>query len=180
VSQLLSGTFDGAEKGGLMREALAQTLVGRALFLTTPGSVESVPAPTIATLLDDPVLVRLTHQAVLVAVIAVGRAVVTRWVQAYPERDGPVRAISAAEAWVASPCPDAAELAAKAADSAIEQAIAVWRGPLQNAPWAGRTAAWVAMAPKYDWPAVAALFGACQANGERQVVKVIATALPEQ
>ena len=133
-----------------MREAVAETLVERALLLTTPGGGESDSVPTIATLLDDPLLVRLTHQAVLVAVIALGRAVVTSWVEAYPEQDGPLLAAAAAEAWVASPSPDAAELAAKAADPATKQAIAVWRGQFQHAAWAGRTVAWVAMAPKYD------------------------------
>jgi hypothetical protein len=44
---------------------------------------------------------------------------------------------------------------------------------------AGRTAAWVAMAPKHDWPAVAALFGACQAIGRPRVVAAVAAALPE-
>jgi len=162
-----------------MREAVAEALVGRALFLTTSGGVEPDPAPTIATLLDDPVLAGLTHQAVVVAVIALGRTVVARWTRAYPEQDGPQLAVAAAEAWAVAPSGDAAELAARAADPAIKQAIAVWRGQQQHAAWAGRTAAWVAMAPKYDWPAVAAVFGACQAIGKRQVVAALASALPD-
>src|SRR5262249_39903908 len=163
----------------LIREAVAETLVARALFLTLPGGGESDPAPTIATLLHDPVLARRTPQEVLGAVIALGRTVIARWAQAYPDQDGPHRALAAAEAWAAAPSPDAAELAAKAADLASKQAIAVWPGPLQHAAWAGRTVAWVAMARRYECPADAALFGACQAIGRRQVVAAVASALPE-
>src|SRR5579884_760311 len=50
----------------------------------------------------------------------------------------------------------------------------------QHAAWAGRTAAWVALAPKYDWPAVAALFGACQALGKREVVAALAGIDPRE
>jgi len=162
-----------------MREAVAEALVERALLLTMPSGGESDPAPTIAILLDKPILAGLTNQALLVAVIALGRSVLTRWTRAFPEQDGPQLAVAAAEAWAVAPSPDGAQSAANAADLAIRQAIAVWHGPQQHAAWAGRTAAWVAMAPKYDWPAVAALFGACQAIGARQVVAVLASTLPE-
>jgi hypothetical protein len=164
----------------LMREAVAEALVGRALLLMTPGRGCSDPAPTIATLLDEPALAGLSPRAVLAAVVALGRAVVARWIEAYPDQDGPPLAIAAAEAWAAAPSWEAAERAASSADRAIKQALAVWPGPLRKAAWAGRTAAWVAMAPEYDWPAVAALFGACQAVGREQVVAAIAAALSRE
>ena len=163
-----------------MRDEIAKALVARAVVLATPGGGESEAAPTIAMLLDDPILTGLTRQAVLVAVIALGRTVLARWARAYPEQDGPKRAVEAAEAWAVAPSPEAAESAAKAADLAIKQAIAVWQGPRQHAAWAGRTVAWIAMAPKYDWPAVSAFFGACQAIGERQVVAALTSAQPRQ
>jgi len=162
-----------------MDEEVAEALVRRALALTTPDGGEADPAPTVALLLDDPALAGLTRHDILVAVVQVGRTVVPQWADAYRDRDGPPAAVAAAEAWAADPSPEAAERAARAADRAIEQALAVWRGALQHAAWAGRTAAWVAMAPRYDWPAVAALFGACQAIGRARVVAAVASALRE-
>jgi hypothetical protein len=36
------------------------------------------------------------------------------------------------------------------------------------------------MAPKYDWPAVAALFGACQAIGRDRVVAAVQGSLSDE
>jgi hypothetical protein len=160
-----------------MSAAIAEALVERALLLCTPGGGEAQPAPTIADLLDVPVLAAVSCQDVLAAVISLGRAVIERWLHAYPDQDGAPRALAAADAWLVAPSLQAAEEAAIAADLAIRQAIAAWPGLLQHAAWAGRTIAWIAMAPKYDWPAVAALFGACQAIGRRQVVALLSASL---
>jgi hypothetical protein len=163
-----------------MGEVVAQALIDRALLLMSvqPGS-EPEPAPTVAMLLDDFSLVGLRPHAVILAAIAAARAALARWVEGYPDRAGPPLAVIAAESWAVSPSEETAQAAAGAAELAVTQALGVWHGSRQHAAWAGRTAAWAAMAPKYGWPAVAALFGACQALGKRQIVSVVAESLAE-
>jgi hypothetical protein len=164
-------------EGARMREAVAKALVIRALLLTAPGQSIVDPSPRIADLLDDPAVSDLTTHDVLLAVVVVGRAVLPRWVERFPELEGPLGAITAAEAWAAAPSAETAESAVRASEPAIQQAVAQWRSQLRHAAWAGRTAAWVAMAPKLDWPGVAALFSACQAVGRARVVAAVADAL---
>src|SRR4051794_14302983 len=109
-----------------MREAVAEALVARALLLTAPGQGMADPSPRIAALLDDPELSGLTAHDVLLAVVAVGRAVLPRWVERFPQLGGPPGAIAAAEAWAAAPSAEAAEAAVRASELAGQQAIAQW------------------------------------------------------
>jgi hypothetical protein len=161
-----------------MHEVVAEALVVRALLLTASGGQGSADlTPRIAALLDDSALAGLTAHEVLLAVVAVGRAVLSCWVKRFPQLGGPLEAIAAAEAWAAAPSAEAAESAVRASEPAMQQACAQGPGQLQHATWAGRTAAWVAMAPKLDWPAVAALFGACQAVGRPRVIAAVAETL---
>jgi hypothetical protein len=160
-----------------MRAKIAGFLVERALELSAPGH-DVGRQPDIAQLLGAPQVVGLSPADVLSAAIAAGRAVLDEWSRAYPDQTGPPSAIGAAEAWAAAPSPELADAAARAAELAVRQSIAVWRDEPKSAAWAGRTAAWVAAAPKYGWPAVAALFGACQAAGISRVVAAVAESLP--
>lgn len=102
--------------------------------------------------------------------ISLGRGVVKLWTEVYPDRMGPVAAIVAAEAWAACPCELHADAAAETMQNAAHQAMNVWRTPPKSAAWAGRTAAWVADAPKYGWQTVTAIVGACRAMDPERVV----------
>lgn len=109
-------------------------------------------------------------QVITCLAISLARDVVSLWTDEYPDRAGPVAAIAAAEAWLACPCEFHADAAAETMQNAAHQAMNVWRRPPKSAAWAGRTAAWVADAPKYGWQAVAAIVGACRSTTPERVV----------
>jgi hypothetical protein len=144
-------------------------------------------APTIEMVLAHPPIAdgiacctRLSGgHVVLLSALAAGRSVIGLWQRAFPQLPGPPEALAAAAGWAADPTETAADSAARAADRAIRESLDVWRGPDQAAAWAGRTAAWVAMAPKYGWPAVAALAGACNAGGHESVVVAVSACLSD-
>lgn len=119
------------------------------------------------------------RQVILLAALAAGRSVIGFWRLAYPDLTGPPDTLDATESWAAEPTDAAADAAERAADRAIRESLVVWRGPDRAAAWAGRTAAWVGMAPKYGWPAVAALSGACEAGGAEPVVAAVGACLTE-
>lgn len=161
-----------------MPGTIAAALVDRALLLSrpspSPALVREDTSPSIALLLADPLLIGLTKLEVLLGVVAVGRAVLPRWLERFPGLEGPAAAIAAAEAWAAAPSTVTAEASLRAAEPAIQQALAQWHGRDKAAVWSGRTAAWVAMAPLLDWPAVAAIAGACLAVGRENVSAALA------
>lgn len=112
------------------------------------------------------------EQVVTRLAICLARGAVKLWTDAYPDRAGPVTAITAAEAWAACPCEAHANAAADTMQEAAHQAMKVWRTAPKSAAWAGRTAAWVADAPKYGWQTVAAIVGACRATSPELVLSV--------
>lgn len=97
--------------------------------------------------------------------IAMARETLPVWIEAYPDRTGPVDAVIQAEKWVDSPSDDFAELASATQPAAVHESLCVWRQEPKSAAWAARTAAWVADAPKYGWQALCAIMGAQQALG---------------
>jgi hypothetical protein len=167
---------------------VARLIVERAGDLIAAQTRGELPAaPTIDMVLAHPPVAdgiaccgRLPgRQVVLLAALAAGRSVIGRWRLAYPDLAGPLEALAAAERWAAEPTDAAADEAARAADRAIRESLGVWCGPDRAAAWAGRTAAWVGMSPKYGWPAVAALAGACEAGGAEPVVAAVSACLTE-
>src|SRR4029079_7975800 len=134
-----------SEVGGALHEVL----------LSMP-SVHSVLSRTVAeTSAQRELLVRLA--------IHLAREVLSLWQATYPDQHGPVEAVRAAEAWASCPCERHADEAAARQQPAVQQALAAWRPPATTVAWSGRTAAWVADAPKHGWQAVAAIVGACRA-----------------
>lgn len=165
---------------------VARYLVERANDLAAAQSRgELAAAPTIDMLLAHPPVAdgidccsrQPAQQVVVLLALAAGRSVIRLWRRAFPDLLGPPEALTAAERWALEPSESAAEVAARAANLAIRQSLSVWGGPNRVAAWAGRTAAWVAMAPKYGWPAVAALNGACEAGGTESVVGALSAYL---
>lgn len=135
------------------------------VLLSMP-SVHSVLSRAVAeTFAQRELLVRLA--------IHLAREVLDIWLANCPDQHGPVEAVRAAEAWANCPCERHANEAAARQQQAVQQALAAWRPPATNVAWSGRTAAWVADAPKHGWQAVAAIVGACRATTTE---KVIATA----
>jgi hypothetical protein len=104
--------------------------------------------------------------------VTLARAVLEGWLAHYPDQQGPEKAVLAAEAWAACPCAVHAEAAAAAQPSANQQSQAAWNRRPKEAAWAGRTASWVADAPKHGWQAVSAITGACKATNVDQIVAV--------
>jgi hypothetical protein len=126
-------------------------------------SVHSVLSRTAAeTSAQRELLVRLA--------IHLAREVLPIWQGSYPDQYGPVEAVRAAEAWATCPCERHAEEAAARQSQAVHHVLAAWRRPATDAAWSGRTAAWVADAPKHGWQAVAAIVGACRATTTEKVV----------
>jgi len=167
---------------------VARGIVERAIDLTAARVRGELSAePTIEMVLAYPPIMdsiacctRLSGQhVVLLSALAAGRSVIGLWQRAFPKLSGPPAALAAAEGWAADPSETAAESAARAAERAIRESLGVWRGPDHAAAWAGRTAAWVAMAPRYGWPAVAALYGACEASGCESVIVSVGAWLSE-
>jgi hypothetical protein len=105
------------------------------------------------------------EQFVIRLAIALAREALPIWVKAHPLLTGPVDALTQAEKWMDSPCDEFAEIASDTQSAAVHDSLSVWRQEPKSAGWAGRTAAWVADAPKYGWQAVAAIMGAQQALG---------------
>jgi hypothetical protein len=108
--------------------------------------------------------------------ISAASEVLSVWQSAYPELLGPMRAIAAAEEWVAAPTLDAARAASSAAERASAEAQRVWHEN-REAGWAGRAASWAGMAPSYPWAAVAALVGAVRAANQDVVARALRNAL---
>jgi hypothetical protein len=167
-----------------MRETFSDILVDRAIMLSIQPAPRSTPDceaqarnGNISALLDLPDLLGLSERDIIVIAVAAGRAALGEWERAYPGLSGPRLAIAAAEAWVVEPSSVASEAAAVASDLARDQTIKVWRGLYPQPAWAGRTAAWVGLAPKYGWQAVAAIYGASKAIGRAATVAAVSNAL---
>jgi hypothetical protein len=167
---------------------IARLLVERANNLVAAHDRrELTAAPTMDMLLAHPSIAdgigfcndRPARQVGVLLALAAGRSVIGLWQRVFPHLSGPPEALVAAAAWAENPSEVAAAVAANAAAVAVRQSLSVWRGPDQAAAWAGRTAAWVAMAPKYDWPAIDALIGACKAGGSEAVVCALRACLSE-
>jgi hypothetical protein len=132
------------------------------VLLSMP-SVHSVLAPAVAEAsAQRELLVRLA--------IHLAREVLAIWQATYPDQHGPIGAVEAGEAWASCPCERHADEAAARQQQAVQQALAAWRPPATNVAWSGRTAAWVADAPKHGWQAVAAIVGACRATSTEKVI----------
>ena len=111
---------------------------------------------------------------VILFAIKAARSVLSVWDTAYPQVEGPGLALAAVERWARTRAVDDAEVASVAATRAATEARRQWN--VQNkAAWAGRTASWAAMAPKYGWPAVTALGGAVLATDAEHVVAALAS-----
>jgi hypothetical protein len=167
-------------------EELAVAVVARALEILALKEIGS----TSAARMDDALLASSPVRAAIARVpgseslrrkevmtrlaISLSRDVVKLWSDAYPDRLAPLAAIEAAEAWAACPCGRHADAAAETMQNAAHQAMAVWRVPPKEAAWAGRTAAWVADAPKYGWQTVAAIGGACRSTSQDHAVAAAA------
>lgn len=165
---------------------VARQIVERAVELAAAQSRGLLDAaPTIEMLLTDPLVADgiascsglSGRRVVILAALAVGRSLLPVWEGAYPGQSEPADALAATEAWAGDPTDANADAAGFAADAAIRVGLREWHGPQRPAAWAARVAAWVAMAPKYGWPAVAALSGACEALHTEQVVATVAISL---
>jgi hypothetical protein len=165
---------------------VARQAVERAIELSaaqTRGKLDA--APTLEMLLAHPPVAdglacctRLDgRRVVILAALAVGRSLLPMWERAFPGQTEPAVAVAASEVWVAEPSDANADAAARAAEAAIRAGLRAWHGSHRPAAWAARVAAWVAMAPKYGWPAVAALSGACEVVPVEQVVAAVAEGL---
>jgi hypothetical protein len=173
-------------KSGSLPEELAVAVVARALELIALDEIGS----TSSARMDDALLASSPVRAAIARVpgsevarwnevmtrlaISLSRDVVKLWSDVYPDRLAPLMAIEAAETWAACPCMRHADAAAETARGAAHQAMAVWRVPPKEAAWAGRTAAWVADAPKYGWQTVTAIYGACRATSQEHAVAATA------
>lgn len=97
------------------------------------------------------------------------------WMEHFPEKYGPRIAIEAAEAWASCPCAEHAERAAAAQPRVVKETLEEWNSSRdtvrRRGAWAGRTAGWVADAPKNSWQAAPAIVGAVRASSLMEIVE---------
>lgn len=156
--------------------ALAKAVVSVAGRLDSVGAVGDLHLmlladPSVQETMPSGVSNDLAQQELITGLaVRLARRVLGVWSHQYPDQLGPVWAVEAAETWATCPCALHAENASMASPSALRQAQMAWHAVPKSAAWAGRTAAWAADAPKFRWPAVAAIIGASKALNTDQVV----------
>lgn len=109
--------------------------------------------------------------------IAVAGVVIDHWRDAHPDDHAPGLALDHADAWSRCPCAVHADAADAAARLAGDTARRAWQRQPGPPAWAARIAAWAAAAPKYGWPAVAALAHVDHVLDAARVHAVVAAAI---
>jgi len=136
---------------------------------------EFVALPEVAAGFDDEFVnlaVDQRERFVIRLAIYLAQEALPVWVESHPSLTGPVEAVAQAEKWTESPCSESAEMASSTQPAAVHDSLSVWHQEPKKAAWAGRTAAWVADAPKHGWQAVAAIMGSQEALGTDEALSL--------